>query len=416
MHERLDAELALECSEARGRFWSGIAAGVVTFMLTASSTSLVALLFMYSPHSRPESGERVAPTKNESVATKSPEHSRITSGGEPMDLASSDAAGTQAGKRSSTSEPTYQQPISPNSEIVHVAPQKKDQGNEPGDPPKSIVVPTPREEVASTPSAVQPAAETPPVPAEDKLARVENLARPRIGDDQQRSAASPPEVPEPAPDDKARKSEKPAELVPTQREVVASAPSVVPPGEQAPRVAGTEVKVPRGLENLAPPRIEDNQRPTPTVSTALTVQRAKPSLWRLYLNVRSGFALKYPADVFPLATTNKKKDRLLTAKDGRAVLHIFSMTNGATTLPAYRQSLMAQRYAGASFDYTPQRGNWFVLSGAIGEEIFYERVSLSCDRRSIHGWVLAYSRGERAFYDTILAEIRSSYRARCGDL
>ena len=424
--EAYDAELAIERAEARGRFWRGVAAGVVTFLLTASATSLVALLFMYSPLSRPESGERVLLA--ESVAAKSPEHKRITLGGERTrsDLPSSDVADGQAGKRSSTSEPTYQKSVSPDSEVGHVEPREKDRSDEPQAQPKPLVVPTPKGEVASTPPAALPPAETRSAPVEDKLPQVENLALPKIDDDQQRPAAAAPEatsykpLPEPASDDKALTRDEPAGqpsplLGPTPREVVASAPSVVPPVEETPPVT-MEVKLPRGIENLAPPRIDDSQHPTPTVST---MQRAKSSLWRLYLNARSGFALKYPADVFPLATTNKKEDRLLTAKDRRAVLHIFSVTNGATTLPAYRQLVMAQRYAGASFDYTPQRGNWFVLSGTVGEEIFYERVSLSCDRRSIHGWVLAYPRAERAFYDTILAEIRSSYRhanARCGDL
>ena len=152
---------------------------------------------------------------------------------------------------------------------------------------------------------------------------------------------------------------------------------------------------------------------------AQTVRMATPHLWRLHLNARSGFALKYPADVFPLARTNANKDRLLASKDGRAVLHIFSMPNRATTLPEYRQSLMAERYADAEFDYTPQRRNWFALSGTVRDEMFYERVTVACDRQSIHGWVLVYPRANRAFYDAIGAEIRASYRdanARCSNL
>ena len=128
--EAYDAELALECSEARGRFWRGVAAGVVTFMLTASATSLVALLFMYSPHSRPESGERLAGRKRRGeVSRAQPDHFRRRTA--RSDLAGSDVADTQAGKPSSTSEPTYQQPVSPHSEIGHVAPREKDQSDEP---------------------------------------------------------------------------------------------------------------------------------------------------------------------------------------------------------------------------------------------------------------------------------------------
>ena len=427
--EIYDAELALEHLEARGRFWRGVAAGVVTFMLTASATSLVALLFVHSPLSLPERRERVLPTKNESVASKSSEYNRIGAERATSDLASSDVAETPAGKRSSASEPTYQQPVSPHSEVVLVAPQEKDRSDEPQAQPKPLVVPTPREHVGSPPSAVLPAAETPPVPAEDTLTRVENLALPRIDDNQRRSASSAPETTSRQPlqgqasDDEARTTAEPAEqprplLVPTPREVVTRAPSVLPPAEETLPVPAKDKLAHSGIENLISPRIDDNPHPTPTASTAQTVPRGKPVIWKLYLNAKSGFALRYPADVFPLARTSvETKDRLLTSEDGRAVLHIFSIPNRAATLQEYQRSLKSGRYADATFDYVLQRGHWFGLSGTVGEEVFYERVTLSCDRRSIHSWVLVYPRAERAFYDAIGAEIRTSYRdARCSGL
>jgi curved DNA-binding protein CbpA len=347
--EAYDAELAIERVEARGRFWRGVAAGVVTFVLTASTSSLVALLILHSTLSRPEIGERAIPAQNESVAAKLPERdSAYPSGWARPDLPSSDVPDKRTTTPPSQSEPTSEQAVqqqpSAQSEVGHVkSPEDKARtSDELAAQPRPLLVPTPREEVAG-PSTTVPSA-TPPVPAEER--------HPRTG----------------------------------------------------------------AVENPPTPRIVDNQQSAPTVSTA---QRVTPHLWRLHLNARSGFTLKYPADAFPLARTDENKDRLLTSKDGRAVLHIFSITNGATTLPAYRQSLIAERYADASFDYTPQRRNQFVLSGMVRDEMFYEHVTLSCDHRSIHGWVLVYPRAERAFYDAIGAEIRASYRdpkARCSGL
>src|SRR5262249_35275685 len=92
------------------------------------------------------------------------------------------------------------------------------------------------------------------------------------------------------------------------------------------------------------------------------------------------------------------------------------------TVPStYRASLLAKRYAGASLDYAPQRENWFVLSGTLGQEMFYERVSFSCDRRSYHGWLITYPVGERQFYDAGVGEVHRTYRYgraagwRCGE-
>ena len=58
--EAYDAELAFERSEARGRFWRGVAAGVGTFILTVSSVFLAALLILHSPTPRP-GGEGAVP-------------------------------------------------------------------------------------------------------------------------------------------------------------------------------------------------------------------------------------------------------------------------------------------------------------------------------------------------------------------
>ena len=71
---------------------------------------------------------------------------------------------------------------------------------------------------------------------------------------------------------------------------------------------------------------------------------------------------------------------------------------------------MTERYAGATFDYAPQRGNWFVLSGIIGDEMFYQRVTFSCDGQSVHHWLLVYPVAERAAFDAIVEGIHRSYR------
>ena len=58
--EAYDAALAFERSEARGRFWRGVAAGVGTFILTVSSVFLAALLILHSPAPQP-GGEGAVP-------------------------------------------------------------------------------------------------------------------------------------------------------------------------------------------------------------------------------------------------------------------------------------------------------------------------------------------------------------------
>jgi hypothetical protein len=145
--------------------------------------------------------------------------------------------------------------------------------------------------------------------------------------------------------------------------------------------------------------------PTPAI-------RPKPTRWAPLENAKAGFELKYPADVFsPKAGNRDADDRLFGSGDGHAVLRVYSDRGNAGTTPSkYRAALLARRYAGAVLDYAPQRDHWFVLSGTLGAEMFYERVSFSCDRRSLHGWLLTYPVAERQFYDAIVEDMHRSYR------
>ena len=177
-------------------------------------------------------------------------------------------------------------------------------------------------------------------------------------------------------------------------------------------------------ENQASPIVvgEQQARSEPTVGSTPALPATMPRTWAVYRNARAGFTLKYPADVFALGENEvDPDDRLLTSKDGRALLQISVTPNESRqTLAQYRRSLMAERYADATFDYTSQRNNWFVLSGSVGGEMFYQRVTLSCNRRSIHSWLLVYPTSERPLFDSIVEEMHRSYRygsdpsRRCG--
>jgi len=201
--------------------------------------------------------------------------------------------------------------------------------------------------------------------------------------------------------------------------MLSSEPAIALPGE----IGAPAAPLPEGSPRIAtaipaPPHVvrEQTELSEPALSPPPEVPTARPRTWAVYRNAYLGFTLKYPADVFILGRNQTDtNDRLLTSKDGRALLRIFGIPNGiATTLTQYRQSLIAQRYVDATFDYTPQRHNWFILSGRVGEEMFYERVTLSCDGRSIHGWLLVYPIAERSFFDAIAEEIHRTYQYDIG--
>ena len=145
--------------------------------------------------------------------------------------------------------------------------------------------------------------------------------------------------------------------------------------------------------------------------------------WVSYRDARFGFALEYPLDVFMQDRTqaNEGQTSHFVSRDGRARLVVSAAPNmSGMTLAQYRRILMESSYKDAAFDYTPQRGAWFVLSGTQNADMFYERVTFSCDARAFHGWKLVYPVTERAFYDLIVEDVHRRYRhgngpgRRCG--
>jgi hypothetical protein len=137
--------------------------------------------------------------------------------------------------------------------------------------------------------------------------------------------------------------------------------------------------------------------------------------WASYRDARFGFALQYPFEVFLPDPEPSKKGKSFVSRDGRARFLIYAAFNAqGLTLAQHRRSLMQGAYRSATFDYTPQRGTWFVLSGTLGKDMFYHRVTLNCDGQALHGWKLVYPLSERAIYDRIVEEVHRRYRHEGG--
>ncbi len=141
-----------------------------------------------------------------------------------------------------------------------------------------------------------------------------------------------------------------------------------------------------------------------------------------YLNLKYGFSLAVPTDVLvPATARNPDEGGLWQSRDGQARLIAVAGANASgDSLTSYRQFVMQQSYKSATFDYTPVRDSWFVLSGRMDGRMFYERITFACDGRYIYGWQLTYPVAERQLYDRIVESIHRSFRpgrgedGRCG--
>jgi hypothetical protein len=189
--------------------------------------------------------------------------------------------------------------------------------------------------------------------------------------------------------------------------------AVPPPRRERPASpASSEAAADRRVA-VAPPGPDSS--PAPATS-------AKTLAWTGIRNARFGFSLDYPSDVFVADPGQTDEGAAFRSRDGRARLVVSAGVNSkGTTLTTHRRSLMEGPYGNALLDYTPRRRYWYVLSGTLGEEMLYERVTFSCDGRTVHSWKLAYPLSERAFYDRIVEDMHRRYKhsngagARCGE-
>jgi hypothetical protein len=141
------------------------------------------------------------------------------------------------------------------------------------------------------------------------------------------------------------------------------------------------------------------QTDAPPGASASDGERAP--IWKTYRDARFDFSLRYPAGVFALdAARSDAHTRTFISRDGQALLRIVAAENtSGMTLANLRRSLMKERYAGAAFDPAPRRQHWFALSGTRSGEVFLERITFSCDGRSMHGWQMLYPSSQRSTYD-----------------
>jgi hypothetical protein len=167
-----------------------------------------------------------------------------------------------------------------------------------------------------------------------------------------------------------------------------------------------------------PPVVSDTARQEAVplwTSAAATAEPPAPSKtddgWASHRDARFGFALQYPFEVFLPDPEPSNEGKSFVSRDGRARLLISAAVNAqGLTLTQHRRSLMQGAYKSATFDYTPQRGTWFVLSGTLGTDMFYHRVTFTCGGQALHGWKLVYPLSERAVYDRIVEEVHRRYR------
>jgi len=149
--------------------------------------------------------------------------------------------------------------------------------------------------------------------------------------------------------------------------------------------------------------------------TLLAAAQPAPSHpWNVYENARFGTLLAYPGDLFRSRTESDNGDGItLRAADG-ATLAIFGSNNVENASPAvYVRGLIGGDARYRRLSYRIVRANFAILSGSVGNRLFYERYAFAPSGH-VHGFVLEYPAAARARYDPIVPRLSASLSWRPG--
>lgn len=144
--------------------------------------------------------------------------------------------------------------------------------------------------------------------------------------------------------------------------------------------------------------------------------------WRTFASEGFPLRFEFPAGLFSESPEDgvaapardgqaRRTGRVFTTPDGRATLQVGAFENvDGLTARELRARAVKTSYDGARIDYDRLAASWFVLSGRRGDEVFYERVALTCDGRRIDVWTMTYPSTDGAEFDRVVEEMARRYR------
>jgi hypothetical protein len=147
---------------------------------------------------------------------------------------------------------------------------------------------------------------------------------------------------------------------------------------------------------------------------SVVVPAADAGNWLTYHNDRYGTTIDYP-DIFVAQPPPDANDgRAFKSADG-AEFSVSALYNALDfTVAKYRDFIVKNLDPGSTVTYQASGGDWFVISGTKGADIFYERHLLSHGAQMTEDFVISYPASLKTTYDPIVARMAKSFRPGSG--
>ena len=134
--------------------------------------------------------------------------------------------------------------------------------------------------------------------------------------------------------------------------------------------------------------------------------------WVQYTNERFGFSFRYPAELFRSERRSETGDgEVLIGADDRGRLLVGAFENAEHhSVASYMQVVRTKSYSTYDVTYSRRGENWFVLSGRNNQNVFYEKVMLSCGGGIISSFALVYPIENKWRFDPVVEGIENTFR------
>lgn len=145
--------------------------------------------------------------------------------------------------------------------------------------------------------------------------------------------------------------------------------------------------------------------------TAFTGPVAAAATWAVYRDSVDGCRIDYPAGVFSQDALDVAKDFQRFSGPGEdTFFRVMGVENEDDLSPEEIRATYLKENAPGDVVYDRTKDDFLVLSGHRGASIFYTRIAVSSDRRTLCIVEIAYPREQKRAFDAIVTRMSRSFR------
>lgn len=133
--------------------------------------------------------------------------------------------------------------------------------------------------------------------------------------------------------------------------------------------------------------------------------------WQTYHNSRFGTHIDFPSDLLTVGYSSLNGDGVtLQTKDGLMELKVFAGYNVFERSIKQHEEWLRGELSG-DVTYSAEGNEWFVLSGTVDGNIFYEKRFLSAEDDVIHGFRFVYPASQKVLLAPVVERLSHSFMA-----